>query len=168
MSPGSIKYRRAFTLVEVLLALAISALLLAAIAFAFNASATNYRENQSISFAVNTGRQAMLRMVTELRCANAVDFNTPSNECTFITSSGADITYRYDSSADKLYLVTNDNLADSDYLLCENVADMSFSLQTATKDAVIYVKAVQISMTLQSGDFAQKIVSAAVIRKNLD
>ena len=168
MSLKSNKYKPAFTMVEVLVALAISALLLAAVAFAFNASAVNYEENKNISTTLNTGRQAMLRMTTELRCATAVNPATPSNKCTFINSNGQDITYNYQSSEKKLYLTTTDGVFIRNSLLCENVNDMNFTLQTATKDGLTYVKAVLISMTLQSEDFEQKISSAAVIRKNLE
>lgn len=168
MLPKSNKYKPAFTMVEVLVALAISAVLLAAIAFAFNASAVNYEDNKNISFTLNTGRQAMLRMTTELRCATAVNPATPSNQCTFINSNGQDITYSYQSSDKKLYLITTDGMSNISSLLCENVNDMNFTLQTATKDGLTYVKAVLISMTLQSDDFEHTISSAVVIRKNLE
>ena len=39
-------YKRGFTIVELLLALAIGAMLLVAVAVAFNASAMNYQENE--------------------------------------------------------------------------------------------------------------------------
>ena len=42
------KYERGFTLVELLLALAITGILLAAVAVAFNASVINYSENEDI------------------------------------------------------------------------------------------------------------------------
>ena len=96
-----------FGIVELLIALAITALLLAAVAVAFNASIMNYCENEDIFKAVNSARQALYRVTTQLRTATAVDPCSPINECTFITAGGEDITYRYDSGDSKLYLIDN-------------------------------------------------------------
>ena len=162
------KQTKGFSLIEVLVALAISAVLLAAVAMAFNASIMNYNDNRDISNALNTARQAIMRITNELRCATAVSTSTPSNECTFLAADGRDITYRFDSTNQAVYLVTNYDLFDSDYVLCENITDMSFHLNTATAGGQTYVKAVMVSMTIQNGNFQKTITSGAVIRKNLD
>ncbi|MFC1677297.1 type II secretion system protein J [Planctomycetota bacterium] len=162
------KSKNGFTLVEVLLSFAVMAILLTAIATAFNASAINYRENENIFQSMNSARQAMFRITNQLRTANAVDPNLPANECTLITADNEDVTYRYDSSDDKLYFVTNDDLTDSNYILCDNVSAMNFVKATETEDSVTYVKNVQISLTVQIGDVERKVCGAVVIRKNLD
>ena len=162
------KYKYGFTIVEVLLSLAVMAILLVAIATAFNASVINYRVNEDIFRSMNSARQAMFRITNQLRTAKAVDPNSPANECTLITSDNNDVTYRYDSSDDKLYFVTNDDLTDSDYVLCDNVSAMTFTKITETEDSVTYVKNVQISLTVESGDVEHKVCAAVVIRKNLD
>lgn len=160
------KIVRGFTIVEMLLALAVTAFLLVAVAVAFNISIMNYQENENIFKVVNSSRQAMCRITTQLRTANAVDPNTPSNECTLITADGNDITYRYNSGDNKLYLITNDDLSDSDYVLCDNVTAMTFQNNTVT-EGITYVKSVQISMTVTSGDVQRTVSAAAVIRRNL-
>lgn len=157
-----------FTIVELLITLAMVAVLLAAVAVAFNASVTNYQENEEIFNTINTARQALFRITSQLRTASAVDPNSPDNECTLITSAGDDITYRYNSVDDTLYLITNDDLSDSDYVLCDHVTAMTFEKDTAIKDATIYVKSVQISMTANSGNFQRTASTAAVIRRNLE
>lgn len=58
-----------FTIAELLLALAITALLLAAVAAAFNASVINYRENERIFRTINSARQALSRITSQLRTA---------------------------------------------------------------------------------------------------
>lgn len=165
---GRAKYKYGFTIAEILIALAITGILMAAVAVALNASAMNYRENEKIFKAVNCARQALFRITTQLRTAQAVDPNSPNNECTLITADGDDITYRYDGDQDTLYLVTNDDLSDSDYVLCENIPAMTFTRQTVTEDMVTYVKSVQISITVANGDFNKTLSAAAVIRRNLD
>ena len=161
------KYKTGFTVEELLIALAISALLLVAVAAAFNASAVNYQQNEDIFKVVNSARQALFRMTSQLRTANAVDPNAPSNECTMITAANENITYRYNSGGNKLYLVTNDDLGDSDYVLCDNVTAMNCTKTTIIEDAVIKVQSVQISITVASSNAEKTISAAAVIRRNL-
>ena len=160
-------HSNAFTIAEVLIALAITAILMAAVAVAFNASVINYNENKDIFNAINKARQALSRITTELRTAKAVVVSEASSQCSLIVADGSDFTYQYNSSDNKLYLVTNDDLSDSDYLLCDNVTAMSFTKQTAVEDSVTYVKSVLISITVSCGNTHQSLSAAAVIRKNL-
>ncbi len=159
---------RGFTLVEVLVSLAISGILLAAVAVAFNASVINYRENEDIFKTINSARQALYRITTELRTADAVDPDAPANECSIIKASGEDITYRFDNGDGKLYLITNDDLSDDDYVLCNNVTAMTFTKDTVVEDSVVIVKNVQISMTVVNDNISKTVSAAAVIRRNLN
>jgi len=161
------RYASGFTIVELLLALAITAILLAAVAVAFNASIINYRENEDIFKTINNARQALFRITTQLRTADAVDPTSPDNECTLITPGGDDITYRYNNEDNKLYLITNNILSDDDYELCNNVTTMTFMKDTAIDDGITYVKGVQISMTVSSGNVPRTMSAAAVVRRNL-
>jgi prepilin-type N-terminal cleavage/methylation domain-containing protein len=158
------KHKTGFTIAELLIVLAITGILLAAIAVALDASIINYRENEDIFKAVNSARQALSRMTSQLRTANAVDPNRPDNECALITADGDAITYRYEGGDNTLYLDSNGN----SYVLCDSVTAMAFTRDTATKDAVTYVKSVQISMTVQSGNVQRTLSAAAVIRRNLE
>jgi hypothetical protein len=151
-----------------LVALAITAILLAAVATAFNAAAINYRQNEDIFKAINSARQALFRITTQLRTAVAVDPNAPNNECTMITAAGQDITYRYVDDTGALYLITNDDLSDGDYLLCESVTAMAFTKDTVTEEGQTKVKSVQISMAVASDQVERKLSAAAVVRRNLD
>jgi len=164
----NIKNKAGFTLAELLIALAISAILLVAVAVAFNASAVNYQENEDIFKVVNSARQALFRMTSQLRTADAVDPNAPNNECTMITPAGENITYRYNSADNKLYLVTNDDLTDSDYVLCNNVTAMNCTKTWVVEDTVIKVKSVQISLTVAISNIEKTISAAAAIRRNLN
>lgn len=162
------RYKRAFTLAELLIALAITAMILAAVATAFNASIINYKQNKNLFEAVNNARQALSRITTQLRSATAVDTASPTNECTLITAAGEDITYRYNSSDNTLYLVTNDDLTDEDYILSEDVTAMTFTKQTDSDGGVTFVESMQISMTVTIDDISRTVSSAVVIRRNLD
>jgi len=164
----NIKSKPGFTLAELLIALAISAMLLVAVAVAFNASATNYQQNEDIFKVVNSARQALCRITSQLRTASAVDPNAPSNECTMITAAGENITYRYNNVDNKLYLVTNYDPSDSDYVLCDHVTSMTFSKTPILTDEGLDCKSVQISITVAIGNIQKTISAAAAIRRNLN
>lgn len=157
-----------FTIAEVLLALAIAGILLAAVAVAFNASAINFKENEEIFRVVNNARQALFRMTSQIRTADAVDPNAPANECSFITAAGEDLTYRYNSGDKKLYLITNDDLSDPDYVLCDNVNAFTCTKDSVVEDMITKVKSVQISLTVGYGDLQRTVSTAAVVRRNLN
>jgi prepilin-type N-terminal cleavage/methylation domain-containing protein len=159
-----------FTLAELLITLAVTAMLLTAVAVALNASVISYRQNEDIFNSINSARQALFRITTQLRTAEAVATDDPANQCTLLIGnppSTSSITYKYDSSDNKLYLITNDDLSDDDYLLCDNVTGMTFTRQTVTEDELTYVKSVQISITVARGNVQKTLSAAVVVRRNL-
>lgn len=157
------KSTRGFTLIECLLALAISAMLLAAVAVAFNASVVNYGENEDLFWTINSARQAMARMTAQLRTGRAIDPASDANECSFFTADGEDVTYQFRSADRKLYLIKN--ATNQRYALCDDVVAASFT-RTPTDDGTD-CKSVQISLTVQAGDARRTLAAAAVIRRNL-
>jgi prepilin-type N-terminal cleavage/methylation domain-containing protein len=155
--------RGGFTIVECLIGLAISAVLLTAVAVAFNAAAVNYRENEDMFATMNNARQALGRMTSQLRTGHLVQPSAPSNQCSFFTAANEDITYDWRSADQKLYLRMN--ATGQEYKLCENVTAATFT-KVPTEDGMD-CKAVQISLTVRSGDFQRTLAAAAVVRRNL-
>lgn len=151
-----------FTYVEILVSLLVTAMLITAVAVAFNASVKNYNMNKDVFNAVNKARQTLTTITTKLRTARAVQTDSPSNECTFYDAAGDHITYRFNSSKKKLYMIKNDI---GTYLLCDGVNAMTFTRNLG--DGGLYVESVQISMTVTSGDVQKTFSAAVVIRKNL-
>jgi type II secretory pathway pseudopilin PulG len=167
-----------------LIALAITAILLTAIAVAFNASIINYTENQNIFKAINSARQALSRITTEVRTGWWVDPNNGQTRCEVLCADGSTYhTYYLVSYVDdngqqkkKLKLHVSSNLNDVtnplDPSLCDNVADMTFNCTVAPplppELPDPYVKSVQISMTVVSGNVRQTVSAAAVVRKVLN
>jgi prepilin-type N-terminal cleavage/methylation domain-containing protein len=158
-----------FTMAECLIALAISALLLTAIAVAFNASLHNYEENEEMFQAVNSARQALARMTSEIRTSDGVDASQPENRCVFL--SGADpnqlITYEFRDSTDPndpntLLLIQDDN----EYVLCGNVTSATFKKTPAPN--LVDSKSVQISLTVRVGRAEHTLAAAAVVRRDLE
>jgi len=164
MSDRTTRSLAGFTIAEMLIALAVMGLLLTAVAFAFNASIINYRQNEDIFKSINSARQSLHRMTTQLRTAEAVDPNTANNVCSFILADGSTcIAYRFEPGESKLYL----DSGGSAYLMCENVTAMAFTKNTATGEHDLYVESVQISMTVYSGNVSHTISATAVVRRNL-
>jgi type II secretory pathway pseudopilin PulG len=165
MPTGRDKFAAGFTMVELLLAFAVTALLVAAAAVAFNASVMNYKENEDIFSATNGARQALSRITSQLR-TGLVDPNAISdpNSCTLLCADGSMVTYRYDSNDNALYQLNHGTSIEN--VLCENVTAMNFekSSDTPTGD----VKSVQISMTVECGNIHRTVAAAAVIRKVLE
>jgi prepilin-type N-terminal cleavage/methylation domain-containing protein len=160
--------RPAFTIVELLMTIAVLGMLLVAIAVAFEASVGSYQANEDVFRVVTTASQALTRIAADLRTATAVDTNEAASQCSLITAAGKDITYRFNSADGKLYLITNDTTADSDYVLCENISSLTFTRTTAVDDVgLTYVKSVQINLDISKGSFSRHFSTAVVVRKNL-
>ena len=149
-----------------LMALMIAAMLLTALAAAFNASMVNYKTNEDAFKVMNTARQALNRITTELRTANAVAVSEPASQCSIITDDNRDVTYKFDNTDNTLYLVTNDTTSDDDYTLATGVTAMTFTRATDPSDSGV-IRNVQISMTVSDDYFTKTIATAAVLRKNI-
>ncbi|MDO8303548.1 MAG: type II secretion system protein [Sedimentisphaerales bacterium] len=155
-----------FTIAELLISLAVMALLLTAVAVAFNASAINFNENSDMFNAMNTGRQAMMRMTSELRTAEEVSAGTLTGQCSFRPAGstqwkqfwldGAVIKFcNLDGSGNRI-------TSPSPPILCNNVTSMTF-----TRAATGTVKSVQMSMTITVNGNSQVIATGVVLRKAL-
>ena len=142
------------------MALAISAMLLTALAAAFNASVMNYTENEQMYETINLARQALTRMTSEIRTGGSFDVGAPANQCNFFSADGADTRYQF--IGDEIRLQKNGGTW---YVLCDGVTAASFT-KTPTDDGMDS-KSVQISLTVQSGDFKRSLSAASVIRRNL-
>jgi prepilin-type N-terminal cleavage/methylation domain-containing protein len=167
--------RRGFTIIECLLGLAISAVLLTAVAVAFNASVINYQENEDMFWTMNNARQALARMTSQLRVAGyqhptqgwlSVAYSPGStNHCSFWTAQGENITYEFRSADKKLYL--RKEATGQEYVLCSNVTAAAFTMTTQNS---VDATSVEISLTVQSGNpqrsFQRTLSAAAAIRRN--
>lgn len=162
-----------FSLVEMMLALVILAVLMTAVAVAFDASVKNYHDNETISKTMNTARAALLRITNDIRTAQAVAViggtGDPDNsQCSLVTAVGQNLVYRFDSAGSKLYLDRYESGTWVPYVLCENVTAMTFN-RAAVPSQSNLIRNVRISMTVTNnqGQMPQTLVTAAVVRRNL-
>ena len=175
------KNKHGFTIIEVMMSLVILAMLMTAVAFAFDASVTNYQANKGIYETVNRGRQALLRITTDLRSAQAVAligggaFDDPDNaQISLLTNTDTNITYRYDSTAGILYY---DNTSGNSYVLCSNVTGATFNRTehqierdngAGGVETITAIRDVRIVLTLtdDGGENARTLAAATLVRKN--
>jgi prepilin-type N-terminal cleavage/methylation domain-containing protein len=162
---------RGFTIVECLIGLAIMAVLLTAVAVAFNGSVISYRENEDMFWTMNNARQALARMTSQLRVAgygqppsrlSVAHSSNPTTSCAFWTADGTNITYEFRNAENRLYLVKN--ATNESYVLCDHVTNAAF---TTTSQDGVDATSVQISLTVQNGGSQRTLAAAAAIRGNL-
>ena len=141
------KARRGLSLAEVMISLAISAMLLTAVAAAFTASSDAIEQNDTFFRASQAARVSMTQILTEIRRANAVQVPANNKSLSIITHDNKDRTYSFDSAAQKLKLITNDILTDPDYTLANNCTSATFDADTFT-DAGGIKHVVRVAVTV--------------------
>ena len=158
-----------FTVIECLIGLAISAILMVALAVVFNASIINYQENEQLFESINGARQALARITTELRTADGVYSGAPSNQCIFYGAADPNtlVTFEYRDASDvndpNTLVLIKDGTA---YTLCDDVTAASFTKTPADEDPNDS-KSVLVSMTVKTGDRERTLSAAAVVRRAL-
>jgi prepilin-type N-terminal cleavage/methylation domain-containing protein len=163
------RVRRGLSLVEVMISLAISAMLLTAVAAAFTASSDAIQVNDEFFRASQAARVSMNQILTEIRRANAVSVPSPltgSPTLSMITHDTKDRTYTYDATNRRLKLITNDVTTDPDYTLASNCAIASFDVDTYTDTLGInHVIRVSVTIVVQVGQNQIRLTGSAAPRK---
>ena len=166
-----------FTIIEVMMAMVILAVLMAAVGLAFDASVKNYQANEGIYKTMNTGRQSLLRITNDLRTAQDIPLSTEEpntqvsvgNDFDGDGNYEEDFTYRFDNSTSPGTLYYDDNITGNSYVLCENVTAMTFNRAIAPGSSPTAIRSVRILMTLTDdlGKVTQTLAAGSVVRKNL-
>jgi Tfp pilus assembly protein PilW len=160
------------SLVEMMVALAITATLLTAAAVAFNASSAVVEANDEFFRATQAGRISLHQMLTQVRRAKSVHTNSNTHNLILTTApdgsgGGEDgLCYQYVPTTHKLMLVTLDDVTDPDYVLASNVSDVTIGIETETLPAP-YVARVNISMTVTVGKNVVTLSGSAAPRRAL-
>lgn len=163
--------RRAFTLVEVLIATALLALLLTAIAVALHAAMQGYRENERVAAMTQAARSVLARMTREIRTADEVD--TTSTSITILPpedGSGVSLIRYTWSNGVLTYHQTTGAGTTSEVLLGGDatVSAPSFSIihQMGIADGVTYTKTVTATITFAAGGRTFTVTASADVRRN--
>jgi hypothetical protein len=148
-----------------MISLAISAMLLTAVAAAFTASSDAIQINDEFFRASQAARVSMNQILTEIRRSNAVE-ETASNTLKMITHDNKDRTYFYDAANRKLKLITNDVTTDPDYTLTSNCPQASFEFDTYIDSlGVKHIIRVSVTIVVQVGNNQIRLSGSAAPRK---
>jgi len=112
LPPG---FRPGLSMVEILIALAIAALLLTATAVAFDAAFKSYRSNYEMSIAGVSSRNALYQICSTIRSAwndpavDIIDVSSDGNQCSLVDANGWDVEYRYEPTSLQLQVRVDRN-----------------------------------------------------------
>ena len=195
LSHGSVRpaVRRGLSLSEVMISLAITSMLLTAIAAAFHSSSQIINENDEFFRATQAARVALNQMLTEVRRADEVvaedtivpmTATSPQFTVSKITSDllpvsrpvGAHMSqefmryYRYDPAAKKLLLYFQDATGklSAEYPLASNVQQSPFAWDEAkSSDNRQIASRVAISLEVAVGNNRIRLSGSAVPRRSM-
>jgi prepilin-type N-terminal cleavage/methylation domain-containing protein len=117
--------RKGLCLIEVLMSLAIMAILLTATAVAFDAALENYTVNHDLAAVSVAARNALYQMNYIIRTAwndpatDVITVNTPGTTCSLVDAYGRNVVYSYDSNAHQLKVSVDGGT--TYYVMVENV-----------------------------------------------
>jgi len=162
-----IRKRRGLSLIEVMISLAISAMLLTAVAAAFTASSDAIEINDQFFRASQSARVSLNQILSEIRRCNSVSVS--ANQIDMITAADDDRSYIMVPASTTLKLRTNDITTDPDYTLCGSVTAHSFTADTKVDSAGIsHVVRVSVTLTVQVGRNSVRLTGSAAPRRAMD
>ncbi len=147
---------RGLSIGELLISLAISAMLLTAVAAAYSASASAIEINDQFFRASQAARVSVNQIMAQVRKCQTVTINPTSLVMT--TATGEDRTYAFDSASNTLTLTLTNQLVPPTYKLAHNVSNVSF-----TTDG----KSVSMSITVQVGNNKVLLTGCAAPRRTI-
>ncbi len=165
----SLKKNPGFTLVEVLLALTMMAMLLASVAVAIHASLQSFAANDRIASVTQASRVILSRMMSEVRTATDVDSSATLLTITPpVDGSGLEqIQYEYIDG--KLHYRRTVNGVQSDDILTGDGADeiviSTFSIVREENSEQVPLS-VKVRLVLDRGPARFAVTASAAIRKN--
>ena len=173
MTRNKTPHRRGLSLIEVLMALALTAMLLTAAGMAFQASADSVQANDEFFRATQAARISMHQILTQVR-RGSVQLAWDPKWVRLTTAPdagqtvGDDMTYSYDATAKQLKLVTNDVITDPDYVLASNVTDLTFDVESGTDyNNAPCVARVTVMIKVKVGKNEVLLSGSAAPRRNL-
>jgi prepilin-type N-terminal cleavage/methylation domain-containing protein len=167
-----IKRQPGFTLMEMMIALTMIAILLVSVATAIHASFYSFSENEKISAMTQTARTVLMRMCRDIRNADSVDATTTSvtilppaeDNVTSIVYSFEDGTLYYKKTPTGGTMTSYVLLASTEALHVQ-----SFSVSTVMgldSQGVNCIKSISVALCLAQGNERFTVTASADPRRN--
>jgi prepilin-type N-terminal cleavage/methylation domain-containing protein len=134
--------RRGLGLVELLITLAITAMLLTAVAVATVASSNAVREADTFNRAAQTARVSLNLMLCDVRRGQPDPASCTSTQLRVLTAENIDKTYRYNATDKQILMFNNDIAGDPGRVVARDVTALTFAAEssgtpTATRHVAI-------------------------------
>jgi Tfp pilus assembly protein PilW len=141
--------RRGLSIVELMLSLAVSGMLLTAVAAGAWAAVGATQGNDQFVRASHVSRVCMDQMTTQLRRCDSCQV-AASDRVEIITDTGHDWTYQYFPSTLQLKLIQNDVSGKPSYVLANNVTAATFTADTVVDPVTSLTKVVRVSIVMST------------------
>ncbi|HOF17845.1 MAG TPA: type II secretion system protein [Phycisphaerae bacterium] len=162
----------AFSLIELLIAIALLATLLTAVAVAVNSSVSSYTVNERLAEVTQTARSVLERMAREIRTASAADGTTTRLVLT-APADGSGLTQaEYELVNGTLYYRRTTGSGTTEHPLIastDTVRVSSFNVQRTQAQrpgGEWYTASVTVTLTLSAGGETFPLTSTATLRRN--
>ena len=166
------------TIVELLLALSICALMLAAVGVAFDAALKSYSANQDRALAGRSARNVLNMMAGTLRsawndpCTSPITVSVDGDECSFVDAEGRSVVYTYDTDESQLQMSIDGGA--NTYVLMDGVSPVAEGEPIFTAwdpDDPVFpagvVGQIDVRFQVQHGDTIYPVATAIVPRNIL-
>ena len=161
--------RRAFTMVELLISLAITALLLASVAVGAHAYLKSYRDNECIVSLTETSRLVLSRMMVEARAAVDLDSTATQLTITPIDDGSGLQQIQYEYTGGQLHYRRTVSGQQTDQVLIgdgsDDIAISDFSVLREDNPQGVPVS-VKVRLVLARDNESFPLTASAVIRRN--
>ena len=156
------KVGHGFTLVEVLIAVALSSTLVVAAAAAFTSSVRSVEMGDRYLRSSRTASRVLETIVSDVRSAMAVQVLS-STSMLIARDDGSVVTYRYEATPRELRLVQTIDGVEIDHVLARKIDTLAFSAvsQADPSTHVMRVVQVTVTMTLSDGASASTAMTAS-------
>lgn len=152
-----VRSRRGLSLIEVLISLAIMAVLLTAVASSFMASASVIDMNDQFFRATQAGRVSVNQIMSTLRQCKTVSVGINSLDVTTATETRA---YNFDSTAKTLNMTMPDGIGGSlTQPLAHNVKSVTFSTDGTTVSMLLKIEVGNNTITLSGSAMPRRSIT---------
>ena len=159
IAPHQRRVRRGMSVAELLISLAITALLLTAAAVAYTTSARAVEINDQFFRASQSARVALNQILTEIRRCQAAAVDEAAVVLELTTNAGESRTYAYVPDNRTLTMTIANGGVNTVYTLARNVETMSFLTDDATITMLIRIAVGNNSITLNGSALPRRSVT---------
>jgi type II secretory pathway pseudopilin PulG len=156
--------RRGLGLVELMIALSITAALLTAVSVATVTSANVVRDTETFNAAAQTARVSLNLILADVRRGQPDPSSCTTSQVRVLTAENVDKTYLYDASKKLILMINNDVLGDTGRVVARNVAAAAFDAESS--GSPMATRKVTVDLRIEVGKNSIRLNGSAAPRQN--